>query len=64
MNKKILITGGSGFIGSRLVEELLLNKNYYIVVIDTMWFGCNLPHKNLKVIREDIRNIEKFLLKE
>ena len=51
MNKKILITGGSGFIGSRLVEELLLDKNYYIVVIDTMWFGCNLPkHKNLKAL--------------
>lgn len=64
MNKKILITGGSGFIGSRLVEELLSDKNNYIVVIDTMWFGYNLPkHKNLKVIKEDIRNIRKISLK-
>ena len=30
--KKILVTGGFGFIGSRLVEEL--SKNHEVIVLD------------------------------
>ena len=30
MNKKILVTGGSGFIGSNLIR-ILLKKNYKII---------------------------------
>ena len=35
MNKKILITGGAGFIGSHLADELI-NKGYSVRVLDNL----------------------------
>ena len=35
---KILITGGAGFIGSHLVEKLLI-KNNEILIIDNLMTG-------------------------
>jgi dTDP-L-rhamnose 4-epimerase len=35
MNKKVLITGGAGFIGSHLADELLL-KGYHVRVLDNL----------------------------
>jgi dTDP-L-rhamnose 4-epimerase len=35
MNKKILITGGAGFIGSHLTDELL-NKGYNVRILDSL----------------------------
>ena len=34
--KKILITGGAGFIGAELVNQLYNKGNYEITVLDTM----------------------------
>ena len=60
---KILITGGCGYVGTRLIPKLL-KLNYQIVNIDTQWFGNFLPkHKNLKNIKSDVSNIEKLNLK-
>tara|TARA_B100000315_G_scaffold176304_1_gene164794 strand:+ start:2564 stop:3523 length:960 start_codon:yes stop_codon:yes gene_type:complete len=39
---KILVAGGAGYIGSRLVPELL-NHNYEVRVVDLLWFGNHLP---------------------
>lgn len=53
---KILITGGAGFIGSHLTEELLKEGNQ-ILVIDNYATGRrdNLkPHKKLKVVEGSI----------
>lgn len=57
---KIFITGGAGFVGSKLVENLLTQNNN-VTVYDIMYFGhSHLPenHKNLRIIKGDIRNIE------
>ncbi|CAD5899413.1 MAG: GDP-mannose 4,6-dehydratase [Carnobacterium sp.] len=52
---KILITGGAGFIGSHLVDQLI--ETHQIWVIDNLSMGvmANLPnHKNLTFIYGDI----------
>ena len=55
--KNILITGGGGYVGTNLTKELLSN-GYNITVLDTFWFGNYLKkHKNLKIIKKDIRQI-------
>ena len=36
--KNILITGGGGYIGTNLVQNLL-EDGYQVRVIDTFWFG-------------------------
>jgi nucleoside-diphosphate-sugar epimerase len=57
MIKKILITGGGGYVGTLLVLELL-KKNYKITVVDTFWFGNYLPkNKNLKILKKNILNL-------
>ena len=58
--KKIFITGGAGYVGSRLVPELLSN-GFKVTVFDIMFFGdSSLPkdNNNLKIIKGDIRNTE------
>lgn len=61
-DKKILITGGAGFIGSHLVDELV--KENEVVVIDNFSIGSkkNLEQAiktgNLKIIKGDIVNLK------
>ena len=52
----ILVTGGCGYVGSALVPKLLA-LNHHVTVVDIMWFGNFLErHRNLTVLRADIRN--------
>jgi nucleoside-diphosphate-sugar epimerase len=39
---KILVAGGAGYVGSRLVPELMA-RGYDIDVVDLFWFGDHLP---------------------
>ena len=59
MNKRILVTGGAGFIGSYLCEKLV-NKGNYVICCDNFYTGnknnlVNLLHnKNFELIQHDI----------
>lgn len=63
--KKILITGGAGFIGSHLSDELL-RKGHTVTVLDNLspqvhGENCNRPgylHKDVKLIKGDVRDKE------
>lgn len=57
---KVLITGGSGFVGSHLADRLLA-RNDQVMVIDNFTTGRrdNLkPHKNLEVIEASIADTD------
>lgn len=59
--KKIIVTGGRGFIGSHFVEECLL-RGHKVIDIDKMTYAANkkLPwdsHSDYKLIKEDIKDI-------
>lgn len=57
---RVVVTGGSGYVGNALVPALLA-KGYHITVYDTLWFGCNLePHENLLIYMGDIRDTAKL----
>ena len=58
----VLVTGGCGYKGTVLVPKLLA-RGYQVLVVDAMWFGNFLePHENLKVLKADIRDIERIPL--
>ena len=57
---KCLVTGGAGFIGSNLVDELI-NKGYKVVIIDNLSTG-NIENINPKAEfhKQDLRDLEKI----
>jgi nucleoside-diphosphate-sugar epimerase len=59
---KILVTGGCGYKGHVLIPKLL-SQGHKVCAFDIQWFGNFLePHKNLKVVKGDVRNIEEVPL--
>ena len=42
--KKIIVTGGLGFIGSNLIK-LLIKKNYFVINVDKVSYASNFYNK-------------------
>ncbi len=64
MNKNILVTGGLGFIGSKIVADLL-EKRYNVFIIDNFFSNVKKNSKS-KIFNADITNfksLEKIKLK-
>lgn len=66
MNKSILITGGAGYIGSHITEQII-KKNKNIVILDNFSTGYKyLVNGKAKFIKGDIKNLNllKKIIKE
>lgn len=60
-NKNILVTGGAGFIGSHLVDRLMLESPNNLVVVDNLFLG---KLENIKDSRANIRLLDASLENE
>lgn len=59
LEKRILVTGGSGFLGSHLCDRLIL-QGANVICVDNFFSGARsniehlLPHKRFELIRHDV----------
>ena len=67
MKKKIIVTGGLGFIGSNL-SKLLIDRGFFVINIDKVSYASNFyntfdykNNKSYKFIRSNINNKNKLL---
>jgi nucleoside-diphosphate-sugar epimerase len=57
----ILITGGCGYVGTKLTEAVLDRTPHAVTVLDTQWFGNYLSAgPRLTMWRADVRTIDDF----
>jgi UDP-glucuronate decarboxylase len=59
--RKILVTGGAGFVGSAVAEKLAQNPENYVVIVDNLLTGSMVkvpdsPHGNLRFIKCDVND--------
>jgi nucleoside-diphosphate-sugar epimerase len=60
----ILVTGGTGYIGTVLVQDLL-DLGHTVRVVDTQWFGNQLrPADRLEVLKGDLRYCQEAWLND
>ena len=65
-NKKVVVTGGLGFIGSNLIDALL-EKNFFVINLDRISYSSSFynvqglsKNKNYKFIKCDLNNQKKL----
>jgi nucleoside-diphosphate-sugar epimerase len=57
----VLVTGGCGYIGTKLTEALLARTDRAVTVVDTQWFGNHLkPHPRLAIEVMDVRAMDRL----
>src|SRR6266481_6258295 len=57
---KVLITGGCGYVGTKLTEAMLARTRHDVTVLDLMWFGNHLaPNPRLTMQPIDLRKIDE-----
>ena len=63
--KRVLVTGGAGFISSNFIRHLLANTGYEVVSLDALTYAGNLEnladvmaHERLSFVHGDIRDVE------
>ena len=64
MKKKIVITGGAGFVGTNLIKYLLKKTKFNLISIDNYSSGSFKNHQKssrVKYIKGDTKNIDKIL---
>ena len=64
MKKKIVVTGGAGFVGSNLIRYLVKETRYEILSIDNYISGTKSNHiksKRVKYLKCDTKDIKKTL---
>ena len=63
MKKKIVVTGGAGFVGSNLISYLVKETRYEILSIDNYISGTKSNHiksKRVKYLKCDTKDIKKL----
>jgi UDP-glucose 4-epimerase len=64
MRNILIVTGGAGFVGSNLIEELLNFKKFKIISLDNYSSGSvknHIQNKRVKYLRSDTKNIQILL---
>jgi len=62
MKKKILVTGGAGFVGSHLCERLAEDNNNEVFSLDNYFTGCEANHvNNVTYIRGNTKDIATLI---
>ncbi len=64
--KKVLVIGGAGYIGSSLVEKLL-SEGFHVKVLDILFFGTEpidkfKNHSNFSLIKADFRKVDDLVM--
>ncbi len=62
MKKKILVTGGAGFVGSHLCQRVAQDKNNEVYSLDNYFMGSELNHvKNVIYIKGSTKDISSLI---